>query len=148
METIYTDRLSTINQKIKKNLENIIDVSRTIKNCTQAQIITFLINNTNKSIYQKDICEALKLKKSSITEQLDYLQTKEIIERIVDGRDRRKNRIKLTEQSMERIKEIHRTIYEYNNNLIKGISEEELKCFIGVLDKIEMNMKGKYEVNI
>ena len=142
MEAIYTDRLFSINQKIRKNLENIIDVSRTIKNCTQAQIITFLIDNANKSIYQKDICEALKLKKSSITEQLDYLQTKDIIERIVDRRDKRRNRIKLTEQSLERIKEIHKMINDFNLNLIKGISEEELKSFITVLDKIEKNLKG------
>lgn len=142
METIYTNRIFVVNQKIRKRLENIIDVSRTLKNCTQAQIITFLINNKDKCIYQKDICDALKLKKSSITEQLDYLQTKEIIERIVDKRDKRKNRIRLTEQSLERIKEIDKTINEFNVGLFKGISQEELKCFNLVLDKIEKNMKG------
>ena len=142
MEAIYTDRIQVLNQKMRKHLENIIDVSRTIKNCTQAKIITYLIDNNNKAIYQKDICEALKLKKSSITEQLDYLQSREIIERIVDHKDKRRNRIKLTEQSIERIKEINNSIKDFNVNLIKGISKEELECFNNVLDKIEKNMKG------
>ena len=142
MEAIYTDRIFDINQKLRKRLENIIDVSRTIKNCTQVQIITFLINNKDKCIYQKDICNALKLKKSSITEQLDYLQTKEIIERIVDKRDKRRNRIKLTEESLERIKEINNSINDFNVGLIRGISKEELACFNKVLDKIEKNIRG------
>lgn len=114
---------------------------KAIKNMTQMQILFFLLSNEDKTIYQKDIGDALKLKKSSITEHLDYLEMIGAIKRIQDAKDKRKNSICLSEKAKIKKSEIDGSIQNLNTKLINGISKEELEIFEKVVKKMEENLK-------
>ena len=114
---------------------------KAIKNMTQMQILFFLLSNEDKTVYQKDIGDALKLKKSSITEHLDYLEMIGAIKRIQDAKDKRKNCICLSEKAKIKKSEIDGSIQNLNTKVINGISKEDLEVFEKVVKKMEENLK-------
>lgn len=141
MESDLTKILQIINKKIRDKVLSFEDLSKYVKNTTQAQIVFLLFNNQDKTIFQKDICEEIGLKKSSITEQLDLLEEAEVITRIADKKDRRKNRITLTDEALKMIKTIDEEVGAFNQKMMEGVTDEELKIFMKVLDKMEKNVR-------
>lgn len=141
MESDLTKILQIINKKIRDKVLSFEDLSKYVKNTTQAQIVFLLFNNQDKTIFQKDICEEIGLKKSSITEQLDLLEEAGVITRIADKKDRRKNRITLTDEALKMIKTIDEEVVAFNQKMMEGVADEELKIFMKVLDKMEKNVR-------
>lgn len=141
MAKLHIDLVRDLNCDIRKAIELENKRPRAIKNFTQMQILVFLLNNPDKTIYQKDIGEALKLRKSSITEHLDYLEMIGAIERVQDITDKRKNSIRLSEKARIRKSEIDDSIKYLNNRVIAGIDKKDLVIFEKVIKKMEENLK-------
>ena len=141
MESDLAKILQIINKKIRDKVLSFEDLSKYVKNTTQAQIVFLLFNNQDKTIFQKDICEEIGLKKSSITEQLDLLEEAGVITRIAYKKDRRKNRITLTDEALKMIKTIDEEVGAFNQKMMEGVTDEELKIFMKVLDKMEKNVR-------
>lgn len=141
MDNLIIDRVRDLHLNIKKNMAIKSDKPRVLKNLSQVQIMFYLHNHQNDIVYQKDLCEALKLKKSSITEHLDYLEEVGEIIRVQDENDRRKNSIKLSEKALEKKAEIDQMLLKINEKVIKDISKEDLEKFEEVLKKMEDNLK-------
>ena len=112
-----------------------------IKNLTQVRIIDFLVKNRGKNIYQIDICEALKMKKSSITEQLDSLEKDDMIVRLPDENDKRRNLISLSCKSEKNLEELTRDLSKINDEMIIGIQKKDLECFLTVIRQMEKNLE-------
>ena len=148
MEQKVIERIKNLNNKIKKelvniNFENINEAKKTIKNYSQLQIVFYLIKHRDDVVYQKDIGDAVHLKKSSITEHLDYLESIDVIKRIDDRDDSRKKRIILSQKAKEVETSFMQTISDLNTKILEGISEDELEVFMNVVDKIEKNIGDK-----
>lgn len=111
-------------------------------NPTQNQIVFFLAYYSDKKMYQKDLCDLLKLKKSSVTESLDYLEKNGVIIRIVDKDDNRKRQIVLTEKALAVIKDIDDEYILANKKAIQGISKEDLETFNSILEKMYKNISS------
>ena len=141
MKSDLTKILQIINKKIRDRVLSFEDLSKYVKNTTQAQIVFLLFNNQDKTIFQKDICEEIGLKKSSITEQLDLLEEVGVITRIADKKDRRKNRITLTDEALKMIETIDEEVDAFNQKMMEGVTDEELEIFMKVLDKMEKNIR-------
>lgn len=112
-----------------------------IKNVTQVRIIDFLDKNRDKNIYQFDICEALKMKKSSITEQLDSLEKDGLIKRLPDENDKRRNIICLSDKIQKNLEELCRELTVLNEEMISGISTDDLERFSEVIKQMEKNLE-------
>ena len=141
MAKLHIDLIRDLNCDIRKVIELENKRPRAIKNFTQMQILVFLLNNPDNTIYQKDIGEALKLRKSSITEHLDYLEMIGAIERVQDITDKRKNSIRLSEKARIRKSEIDDSIKYLNDRVIAGIDKKDLVIFEKVIKKMEENLK-------
>ncbi|MDO5440337.1 MAG: MarR family transcriptional regulator [Erysipelotrichaceae bacterium] len=141
MKTLTIDMVRDLHQIIRKAIDGENQKPKALKNLTQMQIMLYLVNNEDKTIYQKDIGEALKLKKSSITEHLDYLESVGEIERVQDENDKRKNSIRLSEKARIKKEELNVTLNSLNEKAIKGISKEDLECFEKVIKNMEENLK-------
>lgn len=140
MEPLVIDQIRDLQCVIKNNIGYISDRPKGIKNLSQYKILLFLNDHENETVYQKDICEALNLKKSSITEHLDYLELVGAIERIKDPTDKRKNSIKLSEQAINRKFELSEFYKNVDTKMKKGISEEDLQCFERIIKKMKENL--------
>lgn len=141
MEILTIDLIKDVHRLIKQSVDEKARVPKTVKNLTQVQIIYYLTTNKDKVVYQKDIGEALRLKKSSITEHLDYLEDVGYIERVQEKNDKRKNSIKLSAEALKKENEIQAVLKELNAKAIRDISPKELETFEKIIRKMEENLK-------
>jgi len=107
----------------------------------QVEIIDYLSNNLDKVIYQKDLEEQFNISKAAISEVLASMEIRGMITKLSDSDDARKKRIILTEDAFKKHQAVMEKIKQLNDELLVGITDEELEYFIKVIDKLKNNMK-------
>lgn len=106
----------------------------------QMQIIAFLEQNKEKEIYQKDLEKQLAISKAAISGVIKTMEKKGIVERIHSSSDARKNKIVLSQESLEIYQATLRQMQKVNEELISGISKKELEEFTKILNKMKKNL--------
>ena len=101
----------------------------------QGKILNFIL------VYQKDIEKEFSLRPPTVTEMLKSLEARELILRIPDEQDGRFKRIVFTEKAAAVKDALNKEIHETEELLLRGISEEELKEFIRITEKMLQNLE-------
>ena len=107
---------------------------------TNAKVIGFLMVNNDRDIFQKDIEEALQLRRSTVSTLLQGMEKKGFITRESVASDARVKKIIPTNKALEIQKEISPVLSSFEKSLAKGISPEEEKIFLSVLKRLESNL--------
>ena len=107
----------------------------------QAKITKYLVEIYGKEIYQRDLEEVMGVSKATISGALLTMEKNQIIERVASQNDARQKKIVLTSKSNDIYKEVKEVFKILNAELVKGISEEELKTFLNVINKMKSNIK-------
>lgn len=107
----------------------------------QIAILAFLIDNKDKVIHQKDLENEFKISKAAISDVINTMENNNMIKKVQEANDARKKRILLTEESYENYKNMESKKQEALNSILKDISEEDIKKFIEVAEKLKENMK-------
>ena len=123
-----------ISRKVDAAVINAIDDNLTV---SQAYVIDFIYNiEKNKDIFQKDLEKKFDLKRSSVSLMLNNMEKSDLIQRVPVAEDARLKKIVLTEKSIELNEKISNAIDSIENKLSKDLTEEEIKVFYRVLNKI------------
>lgn len=105
-------------------------------------IIRYLYENQDRDIYQKDLETQFCITRSSVTNILQLMERKGYIQRIPVEWDARLKKIVLTEKAKMIQKQtdidVHRRVEE---QLAKGITEEELSLFLDIIRRIKKNLE-------
>lgn len=139
---------SKIGSKIGSDLIRLVRCWRSIydeklkpEDLTQTHWITLhKVSSLPPEQSQIDLARAIGIEQPSLVRTLDQLEDKELITRHTCANDRRAKRIKLTEKSGPIIKKVDDVIADTLKEILKGISENELVMFSGMIDKIEQNI--------
>ena len=107
----------------------------------QVEIITYLIENKDKTIYQKDIEEKLKISKVAVSDVLNSMEARGIITKEADVCDARRKRIIISKKAIETHDVMMKRLDSLNDSILDGISEDELNIFYKVIEKLKENMK-------
>ncbi len=107
----------------------------------QVEIITYLIENKDKTIYQKDIEEKLKISKAAVSDVLNSMESRGIITKEADVCDARRKRIIISKKAIETHDVMMKRLDSLNDSILDGISEDELNIFYKVIEKLKENMK-------
>lgn len=105
----------------------------------QFMLIDLLWNQGEMS--QQQLADQLQKDKNSVTKLVDAIERKGFVIRKQNPNDRRSNTLVLTEKAeflKDGAKETGISILE---NMLEGISEEELKSFLITLRKLNQNME-------
>ncbi|MDD2419509.1 MAG: MarR family transcriptional regulator [Bacteroidia bacterium] len=89
---------------------------------------------------QQQIADILLKDKNSVTKLIDALENKGLVKRIADLKDRRQNKIHLTDKAVSLKDDITVIAIETTNAIIKDIPKEDLIRFVKVLNKMSENM--------
>ena len=108
----------------------------------QGKILKYIVENEGKEIYQKNLEEKFNVSKATISEVLQTMENNKLIERIQNSQDARLKQIILTETSRKRFNEMEKSFRILNQELEKGLSEEEKQQFIVTLNKMKNNIKN------
>ena len=111
---------------------------------SQWRVINVLVSFNG--ITQKEIADKLELEAPSLIPIIDKLQSLELVERRSDPKDRRINRIYLTQKA----ENLYETMYECGISIIKsatkGIKEDQLNLVNKYLDIIINNLINNYNL--
>jgi MarR family transcriptional regulator for hemolysin len=111
---------------------------KTETNITKEQFwLLHTINKVENEVIQKDMAEIMGKDKSSILRMIDSLEKKDLVRRVVDLNDRRKNRIMLSKKGERVIAMFLNIEIELTNELIEGISHEDWDTFNRVVEHIQ-----------
>ena len=106
---------------------------------TMAQFgLLFAISEEKEEVILKDMAEKMGKDKSAILRMIDLLEKKELVRRVVDLNDRRKNYIMVTKKCERLIAEFRNIELELNSELLEGISDADMQTFYKVVDHIKI----------
>ena len=99
-------------------------------------VLLFKISAEKEEVTLKDMAEKLGKDKSAILRMIDLLEKKELVRRVVDQNDRRKNQLMVTKKGERLIAEFREVELESNCELLEGLSDADMETFYKVVDHI------------
>jgi len=100
--------------------------------------LLFAINEEKDEVILRDIAEKMGKDKSSTLRMIDILQKKDLICRVVDQNDRRKNKLLITAKGEKLIDDFRKTELKLNDELQGGLSIDDMMTFYKVLDHLKI----------
>lgn len=107
---------------------------------TQMQILEYILKNSDKEIYQKDLEEILNLTRATVSGVLQTMERNGLIERIISVEDTRTKKIILTSKTKDVFLNGQKKMQEIENFIIKDISNEDLEIFSKVIKVMKNNV--------
>ena len=92
-----------------------------------------IIPTINVSVIGSDCI--IQKDKNSVTQFIDNLEKKGLVQRVVDSSDRRVNNIRLSKAGKAMKDNTKQVAIAALNDIVAGIPEEDLKSFVRVLNK-------------
>lgn len=133
-------RLRIVSNLIERYSENNIRLPRS-KNVT-SMVVGFIYRSGDEAVTQKDVCEKFNMSRSSVTGLIDRMEEKGIVERVPFEGDARQKRIVLTERCKKNCNRVFDSLKEFERTITKGMSAEEVKQFVFLLDKVIANVSS------
>lgn len=112
-------------------------------NITPEQYLVLDILWEKQSLSQQNIADIIQKDKNSVTKIIDSLEKKHLVKRVMDKKDRRINKIELTEDAIAMEKVATEVAIDFMNDAIKGIDNQELDNFVNVMRQIKNNLEGE-----
>lgn len=107
---------------------------------TRVQWIALYYVKAKGRISQRDLSNLMNVKDSSAGRLIDRLERDGLIERERNDFDRRVIYIKLTDKGDQLISDLMPIGLRFNDDLLKGIDEQELMIYEKVLNKMLLNV--------
>jgi MarR family transcriptional regulator, transcriptional regulator for hemolysin len=98
--------------------------------------LLYAISLEEKEVIQKDMAEVMCRDKSAILRMIDLLEEKELVRRVVDKNDRRKNYIMVTKKGEKVIEQYLAIELQLTRELQEGLSESDWDTFCKVIHHI------------
>lgn len=103
-------------------------------------VIGYVYGRKDEDVYQRDIENISKLRRSTTTVMLQKMEQKGLIERHSVDSDARLKKITLTTKAIAMHKQVLEQIEKTEKRLTDGISEEELEAFKKTIRKMQKNL--------
>ena len=113
-------------------------------NITETAVISFLYNNPGKDT-AADIVELRMLSKGAVSQSVESLIQKKLLEREQDTKDRRRIHLSLTPAANPITQEIEKAQKGFRDKVFQGFTEEERELFNEFHLRIQENTKQALE---
>ena len=94
-------------------------------------------------VYQKDLEREFGLRPSTVTEMLNALEQKKLIQRVSDEWDGRYKKIVFTEKARSMKDRIRQEVEETEHLLLQGITKQEKQEFLCIAGKMLQNLEAE-----
>ena len=110
--------------------------------CSQHAIIAYLFDHQSVETTQRDLEETFSLKNPTVTGLLNLLESKGMIQRVTNPKDRRSNIIKLTEKSLSLEKQLTASRKMAEDAILKGFSPDEKQQLESFMRRLMDNIQN------
>ena len=132
--------VNILNCKLKKHIAAVFKANGINLTAEQFLVMDTLWNQGEMT--QQNIAYIIQKDKNSVTQFIDNLEKKGLVQRSVDSADRRVNNIKLSPTGLAMKDNTKKVAIAAINDILDGIPEEELKVFVHVLNKACDNIEN------
>lgn len=108
---------------------------------TQYNVLRILRGAGNEGLLCREISERMFTKDPDITRLLDRLESRGLISRNRDNRDRRAITVKITDQGLEALKSLDKPITEHHQQLLGHLTQKQLQQLISLLELARNNIE-------
>lgn len=129
--------VSKLSNKIRRRIDTFS--SKGDLSGAQGKVLHFILAQ-NDDIFQKDIEEEYGLRPPTATELLKKMERNDLIRREATTYDARLKKITATPKALQYKKQVVSDLEGLEEELIKGISDEDLKVFFRVIEKMLDNL--------
>lgn len=138
LETTVNDLFMSIMNKYR---EHVVKSGENLEvNPYQARMISYIAENSDKKLIQKDLAKAFHRRSASITSMLQGLEKKGYIAREIPADNERQKQIRVLPKGMLIVDEINQTIADGEKQLVQALTEEEKDELIRLLSKINQSL--------
>ena len=123
-------------------LRNYIDHRAKTRGTTRAQWIVLFRLREQEGLSQVDLADVLELQPISLVRLLDRLVEHGLLERRHDPRDRRANRLFLTERGRQLVDELDSLRDAIATDVLRDVSDEAVETSLETLREIKERIKG------
>jgi DNA-binding MarR family transcriptional regulator len=131
--------VNILNCKLKKHTASVFKKEGINLTAEQFLVMDTLWNQGEMT--QQNIAYIIQKDKNSVTQFIDNLEKKGLVQRVVYTADRRVNNIKLSKAGLAMKDNTKKVAIAAINDILEGIPEEELKDFVKVLNKACENIE-------
>ena len=133
--------VKSLNRRIDRAIENIPAVNENGKlTGVQFWMLNFLFRSAGKDVFQRDVEEEFKIRRSSATEILKSMEAAGLIRRVPVEYDARLKKIELTEYAEKVRRQIQAQVERSEARMTQGFSEAELDAFFDYVDRFKANL--------
>lgn len=125
--------VNIFNCKMKKHIASVFKKEGINLTAEQFLVMDALWNQGEMT--QQNIAYIIQKDKNSVTQFIDNLEKKGLVQRVVDSADRRVNNIKLSKVGLAMKDYTKKVAIAAINDILEGIPEEDLKTFVKVLNR-------------
>ena len=142
------ESIGKLNAAIYRNMDSIVNSKLKDLPIRSGQQDFFYVVSINEGITQKELSEHLYIGKSTTAKAIKNLVDSGYIRKEKDEKDKRSDRLYLTEKGREISPRIQQGFIEVVNVAMKDLSDEEIETSIKLLNKILNNVhKEKIKIN-
>jgi DNA-binding MarR family transcriptional regulator len=134
--------IRTISNLIKREVDHLEE--KTYEGAisgTNRYILLHLANNRDRDIFQKDLEEVFLVRRSTMSSILLRMEEKGLLTRTSVDHDARLKKITLTEKGLRLHKQMEHSIDEMEDRLSSGLSPEDSKTLLALLEKVRHNLE-------
>lgn len=106
----------------------------------QGWIIGYVKNNAHREVFQRDIEKDFNIRRASVTGVLQLMERNGLIVREPVVHDARLKKITLTPKAISLFERAVQRFQEFEDNLRRGLSEEEIEFFFSIAEKLKRNL--------
>lgn len=107
---------------------------------SQVSTLGYLLLQDGSDVYQKDIEQFFKLRRSTVSSMLNTLEKKGFLQRQAVPHDARLKKLVLTEYGRQLSSLAGQIFLQINELMVQGLTQEELAALSTLLEKIETNL--------
>ena len=131
--------VNILNCKLKKHMAAVFKAHGINLTAEQFLVMDALWNQGEMT--QQNIAYIIQKDKNSVTQFVDNLEKKGLVQRVVDSSDRRVNNISLSKIGLEMKDNTKKVAIEAINDILEGIPENDLRAFVNVLNRACNNIE-------
>ena len=122
-----------VSNKLSRQLDNLLST----QGITHMQF-AFITRYTKdeKDVFQKNLEASFDIRPSSVSSILSLMEEKKLIKRVSVKNDARLRKIILTTEGTKKYNDVHAKVIMFENKIKSLFSEDEIKVFFNVLDKL------------
>ncbi len=108
---------------------------------THGWAVGYFYNNRHRDVFQKDFEQEFEIRRSTASNILSLMEKNGLIKRESVPYDARLKKITLTDKALEVQSVVNKSFDRLESTIKKDISDEELRVFFSVLDKVCSNLE-------